>query len=168
MIKIRKGNVEDLKDIIVVNKKTWKTTYNGIIDTEFLKKVSLEATPEEIKNRAEQIQNNKAQYIVAEDDKKIIGMLKLIKAPNKEYGEIPEVQALYILKEYQKNGVGSKLIDEAKEMLRNEKYSKMQIGCIDGNPSNEFYKKIGGKFAVQRMFELEGKNYNENVYIFDI
>jgi hypothetical protein len=42
----------------------------------------------------------------------------------------------------------------------------MIIGCLDGNPSNEFYKHLGGKFVKTRLYEK--LNIPENVYIFDI
>ena len=168
MIKVRKGNIEDLEEIILINKKTCKTTYNGIIDKEFLDNVSIEVTPEELKCKTEQILNGNARYYVAIDNNKIVGMLKLIKVDTNNSGKIPEIQALYVLQEYQKKGIGSKLVNEAKKTLKDEKFSKMQIGCIDGNPSNEFYKKIGGKFIGQRKFKLAGIDYNENVYLFDI
>ncbi len=32
--------------------------------------------------------------------------------------------------------------------------TKMIIGCLDGNPSNEYYKHIGGKFVEIRTFKL--------------
>lgn len=168
MIKVRKGNVEDLEEIILINKKTWKTTYNGIIDKDFLDNILIEVTPEELKCKTEQILNGNARYYVAIDNKKIVGMLKLIKVDTDNYGKIPEIQALYVIQEYQKKGIGSKLVNEAKKALKDEKFSKMQIGCIDGNPSNEFYKKIDGKLIGQRKFKLAGIDYNENVYIFDI
>ena len=44
-------------------------------------------------------------------------------------------------------------------------YNKMIIGCLEGNPSNEFYKHIGGKFIKKRVFEK--LNLPENVYYFD-
>ena len=44
----------------------------------------------------------------------------------------------------------------------------LYVGVIiytEGNPSNEFYKHIGGKFIKKRVFEK--LNLPENVYYFD-
>lgn len=41
----------------------------------------------------------------------------------------------------------------------------MLIGCLQGNPSNEFYKHIGGKFIKTRVFQK--LNLIENVYFFE-
>ena len=43
--------------------------------------------------------------------------------------------------------------------------NKMVIGCLKGNPSNEFYKHIGGKLVKERIFEK--LQLPENVYYFD-
>ena len=61
--------------------------------------------------------------------------------------------------------VGKKLINIGIEELKKMGYNKMIIGCLEGNPSNEFYKHIGGKFIKKRVFEK--LNLPENVYYFD-
>lgn len=48
------------------------------------------------------------------------------------------------------------------EELKNMGYDKMLIGCLIGNPSNEFYKHMGGKLIKTRMFEK--LQLLENVY----
>ena len=49
--------------------------------------------------------------------------------------------------------------------LREIGCNKMLIGCLQGNPSNEFYKHIGGKFIKTRVFQK--LNLIENVYFFE-
>ena len=51
------------------------------------------------------------------------------------------------------------------EELKNMGYNKMIIACLKGNPSNEFYKHIGGihiKDGLYKRLQLP-----ENVYYFD-
>lgn len=50
------------------------------------------------------------------------------------------------------------------EELKNMGYDKMLIGCLIGNPSNEFYKHMGGKLIKTRT--LEKLQLLENVYYF--
>jgi hypothetical protein len=40
-------------------------------------------------------------------------------------------------------------------------YTKMIIGCLNNNPSNNFYKHLGGKFIKTRIFKK--LNLLENV-----
>ena len=50
------------------------------------------------------------------------------------------------------------------KLVKNMGYDKMLIGCLIGNPSNEFYKHMGGKLIKIRMFEK--LQLLENVYYF--
>jgi hypothetical protein len=45
----------------------------------------------------------------------------------------------------------------------------MVNGCIDGNPSNEFYKNMGGKLVKQITFIVKNyeKELTENVYYYE-
>lgn len=42
----------------------------------------------------------------------------------------------------------------------------MVIGCIKENPSNEFYKHLGGIQKSQRLIQKTGDNLVENIYYF--
>ena len=43
----------------------------------------------------------------------------------------------------------------------------MIIGCIKENPSNEFYKHLGGKYIKQRIYRLPNQELIENVYYYE-
>ncbi len=53
--------------------------------------------------------------------------------------------------------------------LQKKNYKKMVNGCIDGNPSNEFYKNMGGKLVKQITFIVKNyeKELTENVYYYE-
>ena len=167
MIIVRKGNIDDLEQIIYVNRKTWKTTYQNIIDKDFLENLSLTVSNEELENKKQEIKMGKAHYIVALDDNNVIGMLKFKKSNYNEYENTAEIQALYILKDYQNKGIGKKMVSMAINEMKKQKYKNLIIGCIEKNPSNEFYKKIGGKYIGKREFLLNNKTYQENVYLYE-
>ena len=42
---------------------------------------------------------------------------------------------------------------------------KLIIGCLDGNPSNNFYKHLGGKYIGNDLFR---EKYIENIYLFEL
>ena len=44
-------------------------------------------------------------------------------------------------------------------------FDKMIIGCLKENPSNEFYKYIGGIKVKTRIYKK--LNMEENVYLFE-
>ena len=72
-----------------------------------------------------------------------------------------------MIKKYKGNGLGRKLTEIGIDELKKLGCTKMIIGCLDGNPSNEYYKHIGGKFIKTRTFKLPNQELPENVYYYD-
>ena len=63
------------------------------------------------------------------------------------YNQCGELGALYLLDSVKGKGFGKILFNKAIEELKNIGYDKMIIGCPSENPSNDFYKHMGGKFV---------------------
>ena len=82
-----------------------------------------------------------------------------------EYNNCGEIHAIYIINGYKGYGYGKEMITAGINELKNMNCDKMLIGCLVGNPTNDFYKHIGGKFIKQRIFEK--LQLPENVYYFD-
>lgn len=164
---VEKSKKEDCKSIAEFVTRTWNETYRGIVNDEFLD--NLENTEE--KRYINAINNfdekSNMQYIIKKDNK-IIAYLKLSKIKDDEYKEYIELQSLYVLQEYQKNGIGKELIQKAFNEAKKAGYKKMIIGCLEGNKSNGFYKKMGGKFIKKRKFKLPNQTLYENVYEYNL
>ena len=164
---VEKSKKEDCKAIAEFVTRTWNETYCVIVNDEFLD--NLENTEE--KRYINAINNfdekSNMQYIIKKDNK-IIAYLKLSKIKDDEYKEYIELQSLYVLKEYQKNGIGKELIQKAFNEAKKAGYKKMIIGCLEENKSNGFYKKMGGKFIKKRKFKLPNQTLYENVYEYNL
>ena len=56
------------------------------------------------------------------------------------------LEDLFILPEYRHKGYGSELINELKNICRNEKLGRFEWQCLNWNePSIKFYEKLGAK-----------------------
>ena len=44
----------------------------------------------------------------------------------------------------------------------------MLIACLKGNPTNEFYKHMGGKLVKTTIRNIHGNDLDENVYYLNI
>ena len=164
-IEIKKPDVQNAGEIIKVNKDTWKTSYRGIVSDDYLD--SLNSLDEKrIERCMKQIQDNNP-YLIALINGKIVGMLLYGKSRDDKHKESGEINAIYVLKEYQGYGIGKKLFLEAVKCLVNENYNSMIIGCLERNPSNNFYIKMGGKIDYKTECTIGGKNYIENIFYFD-
>ena len=65
-----------------------------------------------------------------------------------------------------KQGYGKILFNKAKEELINMGYNNMIIGCLKDNPSNEFYKHMGGVLIDTSIFKIPNQDIIENIYIY--
>lgn len=164
---VRRSKKEDCRDIQKVITKTWQHTYKGIMNEKFLNDLS-ENEEFRIKNSCESfsdIDNN--QFVLIINDK-IVGFINVGVTEDTNYENCGEIFAIYILESYQRKGFGKKLIDIGVQELKKLGFNKYIIGCIDGNPSNQFYKQLGGKFVGTRTITKGGDVLIENIYYFDM
>jgi len=110
-----------------------------------------------------QLQDNNP-YLIALVNGKIVGMVLYGKSRDDKHKKSVGINAIYVLKEYHGNGIGKKLFLEAVIYLVDENYNSIIIGCLEGNPSNNFYIKMGGKIDYKTECTIDGKNYIENVF----
>lgn len=161
---IRKKERKDCADVAHVVTVAWNETYRGVVPDEFL--ANLYTNEEE---RAKNSYNNfnekeNHQYVLEVDDK-VVGFVNVGSSDETDYENCGEIHAVYIINGYKGHGYGKKLIDAGIQELKSMNFDKMVIGCLDGNPSNEFYKHLGGKFVKTRIFEK--LQLPENVYYFE-
>ena len=159
---IRKVKITDAHDITRVVTISWNEAYKGIVPDEELEKLKHNE-----KEREEKFINNyNGNMIVLEIDNKVVGFANYGKAHDEVYPNAGEIIALYLIKKYQKNGFGRMLVNKAIEELKKMGYNKMIIACLKGNPTNEFYKHIGGVYLKDGIYKR--LNLEENIYLYDI
>ena len=159
---IRKRKIEDSDELAHSIALVWNTTYKGIVDDDFLKGLldSENQNAERLKNNI----NDQPDYYVLTLQGKIIGWIHYTLDSDK-YENAAEIHSLYILKEYQGNGYGRLLYNYAVQNIEKKGIKKLIIACLDGNPSNNFYKHLGGKYIGNHLFREE---YLENIYLFEL
>lgn len=155
--KIKKQDAKELAHNIAV---VWNTTYKGIVDNEFLEILYLNEDYS-AKNIINKIDNNDNYYVLKLNNK-IIGWIYYDYVSDK-YENAGEIYSLYILKEYHKKGYGKLLFNLAVNDMKKNNINKFVVGCLEGNPSNEFYKYMGGKYIGNNLFR---EKYLENIYLF--
>lgn len=163
---IRKKELKDCEVWVDVNIKGWIDNLKGIVSDRVLKIIS--------ENRESRIQKdiynfkiNDWNYVLEEDDN-VVGIMKIKQSERKGYENCGEIQVLYLYTNKKGKGYGKTLVNKAFQVLKNKGYQKVLIGCLVGNPSNEFYKHIGGKFIKQEPLDIFDEHYMENVYEYEI
>ena len=142
-IEYRKATVEDCYSIAELKGIVWNTTYKGIYSDEAL------AGYDVVKNEKifKQIVNNQEiELYVATDRGKIVGFMTCGRPykPFRHYKQ--EMGLLYILKEYQRQGIGSRFLDIAREQVKEAGYGEFIVGVNSKNMNAiDFYTCMGGK-----------------------
>ena len=161
---IRQGVPQDAAGITYVQTYTWKTTYSGLMPEEILDNriKELDKRTEITRRRLE----NGDPYFVAQMQGKIVGMAVCVPSRDPDFPEDGEIQAIYLLKEYQKSGIGRQLFSRCKEYLVQQGHKNMIVNCLDGNPSARFYEKMGGIAVGKRQDPMGDGVINETIFRF--
>ncbi len=163
-MKIRRKELKDCQRWVDINIKGWNDHFRKIVSDKLLKTIT--------DNRDVRIEQDKQEFInddwhyVLEEDNQIFGITKIKHSERNGFENCGEIQVLYVEKTGE--GYGKALMNKAFEVLKDKGYKKAVVGCLFGNPSNEFYKHIGGKFVRQDPWYIFDEQYMENVYEYDL
>lgn len=162
---IRKKELKDCEAWINVNISSWNENLKGIVSDKLLEKISSNKG-DRIKKEIENYKQDDFHYVL-EENKKIVGILKIKESDRESFKGCGEVQMLYLLSKVKGKGYGKNLINFAFYKLKAKGFNKIIIGCLDGNPSNVFYKHLGGKFVKQEECNIFDECYKENIYLYE-
>lgn len=164
MVTVRRKKIEDCADFEHVMTVSWNESYKGILSEELLNGLIFSEKNRTERSIREFDINNNHQFVL-DDNGTVVGFVIVGPSNVIEYDRCGEIYALYIINAYKGNGYGKKLVEAGKKELKEMGFNRMVIGCFEKNPSNDFYKHLGGSFFKKRFrdfFECD-----ENLYFFD-
>lgn len=157
-IEIRKANLNDIKNIVQLIIDGWNETYEGVISQSYLEDMKKNEN-EMIKKMREEF--NKKNIIVATYSNEIVGFSEFVFSNelSPDLNIDCELCRLYIKKNYQRLGIGSKLYENIINTFKKAHKIKMGIWCIKNNiPAISFYEKKGARKIKETNFTLFGDN----------
>lgn len=163
-MEIRKEKREDVFDIAHIVTVEWNSTYRGIVSDSELQR--LKETEEERAKKADEFDEKNNKCFVAVIDNKVVGFANYGVTDDPDFENTAEIYALYVLDDYHGLGIGRKLVNATVEEFKKQGFNKMIICCLKGNPFNEFYKHIGGKYVKDGVYKR--LNLPDSVYYFEI
>jgi L-amino acid N-acyltransferase YncA len=137
-----------VKQILEQHLKEAHELYNYYIDNSYANFEETEVSYKDFYNNYKNIDNNKLPYIVALDEKKVIGIAYLNKFRDKSGYRFVFENTIYVNKKYIKLGVGSKLLEKLLKISKKNKNIKKivaVIGGIDSKGSLRIHQKFGFK-----------------------
>jgi ribosomal protein S18 acetylase RimI-like enzyme len=156
---IREATQADAPGMAKVRVDTWRDAYRGILPGELLAGLSYQATAERWQKVYWEAREPGVAVFVAENEhQEIVGIA--ICGPEQSQDPIyqGEIYVLYVLPQYQRQGIGRRLVERCIQHLVDElKFKTMLIWVIAENPYRRFYEMLGGKASGEKTKDIGGK-----------
>jgi len=171
-LRLRPAMPADARAIARIHVETWRTTYPGMVPDQTLIGMTVDGRAAAWR-RAIQRGGRHEIVLVAETPEAgpgtnvaggVVGFASA--GPNRD-GRLPfagEVQTLYVLPDWQNNGIGRQLLQGCFARLADQGISSAVIWVLADNPSRFFYERMGGKRAGERDEHLWGTLLHEVAY----
>jgi GNAT superfamily N-acetyltransferase len=169
MSSVRPATVGDARQIAKVHVDSWRTTYSGIVPEDFLAAMSYEDVEASWRGLLGSESGVRGVYYVAElPAGDIVGFAS---GGPREGGSYPgyegELYTTYVLRQYQRRGLGRRLLGAvARGLLEDDKRS-MLAWVLTQNPSRSFYEAAGGTLLGSQEIEVGGATLEEVAYGWD-
>ena len=144
---IRQAKRSDINQIAEVQVSSWNTTYRGLLPDEVIDARTVENRRKNMSTHWRGFEGEEGTRIVlvAEtEDNKIVGFAAGGDLFVKGLPYDGECYAIYIIKEFQRKGVGALLMKSLFKFLVSLDYNSMIVWILEDNPACKFYEKLGG------------------------
>ena len=108
-----------------------------------------------------------ASVFVATHDGEVIGFAAASMLKEPKHGADAEITAVYLRREYQRAGLGRRLLSAVVDAQRRHGATAMIVWVIAGNKTaRAFYEGLGGDLVVEQPFQWDGMDLVEAGYVF--
>jgi ribosomal protein S18 acetylase RimI-like enzyme len=167
MITIRSARSEDAPGIAKVHVDSWRTTYAGIVPDAFLENLSYQRRTNLWDDILRDPDRRQFVYVSENEAREIVGFVA--GGPDREHNPPyqAELYTIYILQEYQGQGIGRRLVRVCAEQLLRAGMTSMLLWVIAQNPARHFYEALGGRYVKSAPYEVGGATLEEVAYGWD-
>lgn len=160
-MRIRAATAGDIPGIAFVHSEGWRTTYTGVLPQSHIEKRSVE-------NRkrlwGDVFAEGLEDVFVACDGGKIVGFIAGGPPDERIAGFDAELTVFYLLREVQRQGVGTKLLRALAARMLERGFHAMSVLVLAENPSRAFYERTGAEFLFERSTMRDGYEYHDVFY----
>ena len=161
---IREARPQDVPAIAKVHVNSWRTTYRGIVAGEFLNSLSYDEREQMWLNALSSPTGSVFLYVAETPDGAVVGFAAA--GPERESNTRykGEIYAIYLLQNYQRQGVGSALFKACVRELEQRGFTSFLLWVLRENPARHFYEALGGKVLREREIEIGNERPFEVAY----
>ena len=151
---IRPSQKDDVPAMSRVYVRTWQETYLGVVPYGYLYAMS---APELEQGFSNEQQSRQVISYVAEDAGGVIGFISGGYERKADTIYNGEIYALYVLKSYQRQGIGTKLVSALAAQLNHFGIYSMLVWVLVQNPYRRFYAKLNGMYLRNHRIPFAGE-----------
>lgn len=164
MFQIRKARLEDAEDIAFVHVRSWKSVYSELIDEQDVSNITLENRLALWESILRMSGDGQVALVLQNEDDKVIGFISGGKERTKRFGYDGEIYAVYLLDEYQRQGLGTKLLHAFCEEMYEAGHRSLLVWVLTENPSQAFYINLGAEQVEKEDTIIGTGTYQEAAY----
>ena len=166
MLEIRKSYPTDAYTLINISDISWKNAFYDILPNGILHD-NLQNVKKRIKHLQDQITENNRIFVAIEDGIPI-GYIFYAAAQNVIYESAAEIRAIYILPEFQRKGIGTKLFEQVRKELSQLGFKSLIIYSPQNTSCVNFFLKLGGEKKEVLMRNTNGHNIAYDLIYYDL
>lgn len=164
---VRAATESDIPALAHIHVAGWKDSYDGIVDQKFLDDLTEEQRAADWRKW---FTEGMMQTLIAQNESgHAAGFISFGKLRTPIPGGSPirplysaEIYAIYILNEYQRQGLGQQLMREAALKLKEMKHRSVCLWVLEKNErAISFYKKLGGQRCGKKDIEIGSTKVKE-------
>jgi L-amino acid N-acyltransferase YncA len=158
---IREARATDAAGIARVTVDTWRTTYTGMVNQEFLDSLSYEKSTDGWQKALSDTTSPRFLYVAEDGNSKIVGFAGGGPEATGNKTFTGELGVIYILKSHQRRGIGRQMAVKVALSLQQRGHNSMIVWVIAANPNRAFYEALGGQTTGKREKAIGGKSIPE-------
>lgn len=165
MIAMRAATYSDIPAIAQIHVDTWRSTYAGIVSDEVLANLSYEQRSQSWQRIFDSAGETDGFTFLAENEAgQIVGFADGGRERTGNLTYRGELNAIYILKSQQQQGIGRKLVGQTAQKLNQLEIRSMLTWVLEANPACDFYAALGGRKVQQKEIVIGGSKLTEVAY----
>lgn len=161
---IRSAEQSEASQIAEVHVNSWRTTYAGVVPDSYLADLSVAQRTVSWERQLDESNTDTHVFVAENESGQIVGFVSGGPKRAKHMNYDSEIYAIYLLKEYQRQGIGERLITSMVGFLKKQGYGSMYLWALEDNHYRSFYEKLGGIPAGREETQIHGKILHEIAY----
>lgn len=163
-IVIRRAAPRDAEAIARVRIDGWRTSYRGLVPAAYLDGMQVDASTA-LWDKILTAGPNPASVFVATHGDEVVGFAAGNMLAEPRFGLNAELTAVYLRREFQRVGLGRRLIAAVVDAQRALGATGMIVWVIAGNkPARAFYEALGAELLIEQAFQWDGMDLLEAAY----